>query len=194
MPVQSWVKLCEHLNYANVEIHSEYTQLSHFMMCLSSAKKNNVAVNITVNMLPERWQAMEELIDKIKSIWPDQHVHRKMLFEDPAVNKKPLEYTPIQQIKLKRQSGELIATEQGVDEFTDFQTLLLEGKNKFAGQYCSAGLEQLIVDAWGRVKRGHCNQGGLIGKLGQGYVWSIEPVICKAEACRNGFDINATKH
>lgn len=194
MPVQNWTKLCEHLNYANVEIHSEYTQLSHFMMCLSSAKKNNVAVNITVNMLPEQWQEMEELIDKIKSLWPDQHVHRKMLFEDPAVNKKPLDYTPIQQIKLKRQSGELIATEQGVDEFTDFQTLLLEDKNKFTGQYCSAGLEQLIVDAWGRVKRGHCNQGGLIGKLGQGYAWSIEPVMCKAEACRNGFDINATKH
>jgi pyruvate-formate lyase-activating enzyme len=194
MPVQAWNKLCEYLTYANLEIHSEHTQLSHFMLCLSAAKKNNVSVNITVNMLPERWQEIEELIEKIKTLWPEQNVHRKMLFEDPAINKIPLEYTPVQQVKLKRQSGELIITENGVEEFTDFQTLILEGKNKFTGYKCSAGIEQLIVDAWGRVKRGHCNQGGLVGKIGEGYIWSSEPVICKAEACRNGFDINATKY
>jgi pyruvate-formate lyase-activating enzyme len=194
MPVQAWNKLCEYLTYANLEIHSEHTQLSHFMLCLSAAKKNNVSVNITVNMLPERWQEIEELIEKIKTLWPEQNVHRKMLFEDPAINKMPLEYTPVQQIKLKRQSGELIITENGIEEFTDFQTLILEGKNKFTGYKCSAGIEQLIVDAWGRVKRGHCNQGGLVGKIGEGYIWSSEPVICKAEACRNGFDINATKY
>jgi pyruvate-formate lyase-activating enzyme len=194
MPVQAWNKLCEYLTYANLEIHSEHTQLSHFMLCLSAAKKNNVSVNITVNMLPERWQEIEELIEKIKTLWPEQNVHRKMLFEDPAINKIPLEYTPVQQVKLKRQSGELIIIENGVEEFTDFQTLILEGKNKFTGYKCSAGIEQLIVDAWGRVKRGHCNQGGLVGKIGEGYIWSSEPVICKAEACRNGFDINATKY
>ena len=194
MPVQAWSKLCEYLTYANLEIHSGHTQISHFMMCLNAAKKNDVAVNITVNMLPEQWQEIEELIKKIKTLWPNQSIHRKMLFEDPAINKVPLEYTPIQQIKLKRQSGELIITENGIEEFTDFQTLILEGKNKFAGHKCLAGIEQLIVDAWGRVKRGHCNQGGLIGKIGEEYVWRSEPVVCKAEACRNGFDINATKY
>ena len=43
MPVQAWSKLCEYLTYANLEIHSEHTQLSHFMLCLNAAKKKNVA-------------------------------------------------------------------------------------------------------------------------------------------------------
>lgn len=193
MPIDKWSRLCDTLNTVNIEVHSEHTQISHFMMCLHTAKKKNVSVGITINMLPERWKELDEVIDKIRSIWPDQPVHRKMLFEDPAINKIPMTYTPVQQFKLKRQSGELILTENGEEEFTDFQTLVLEDKNNFQGHECMAGIEQVIVDAWGRVHRGHCRQGGLIGVLGKGYKWRTDPITCQAERCRNGFDINATK-
>lgn len=193
MPIQEWERLCDSLDSANIEVHSEHTQISHFMMCLHTAKKKNVNVGITMNMLPDRWQELEDVITKIQKIWPEQSVHRKLLFEDPARNTKPLSYNAEQTVKLKRQSGDLILENNGEEEFTDFQTLVLEGKNKFKGSKCMAGIEQLIVDAWGRVYRGHCRQSGLIGVLGKGYVWSNDPIECRADACVNGFDILATK-
>jgi hypothetical protein len=127
-------------------------------------------------------------------MWPDQLVHRKMLFEDPAINKQPMEYKLEHAVKLKRQHGDLIyVNDTGEEEFSDFQTLMLEKKNTFPGQQCMAGVEQLIVDAWGRIKRGHCGQGGLVGKLGIEFTGVQNSIICKADACRNGFDIQATK-
>ena len=194
MPITEWQRLISSVDSINIEVHSEHTPISHFMLCLHAAKKKNVNVSITVNMLPDRWQELEGVISKIQQIWPDQHVHRKMLFEDPAINKQPMQYQPEQKVKLKRQHGDLISVyEQGEEEFTDFQTLMLEGKNTFPGQQCMAGIEQLIIDAWGRIKRGHCGQGGLVGKLGIEFAGVQSPVICKADACRNGFDITATK-
>ena len=194
MPITEWQRLILSVDSINIEVHSEHTPISHFMLCLHSAKKKNVDVSITVSMLPDRWQELEGVISKIQKIWPDQQVHRKMLFEDPAINKQPMEYQPEQKVKLKRQHGDLIfVNEQGEEEFTDYQTLLFEGKNKFQNQSCQAGIEQLIIDAWGRIKRGHCGQGGLVGKLGREFTGVQSPVICKADACRNGFDITATK-
>ena len=194
MPIAEWQTLLDTVDSINLEVHSEHTPISHFMLCLHAAKKKNVDVNITVSMLPDRWQELEDTITKIKKMWPDQQVHRKMLFEDPAINKQPMEYKFEHAVKLKRQHGDLIyVNDTGEEEFSDFQTLVFEGKNTFPGQQCMAGVEQLIVDAWGRVKRGHCGQGGLVGKLGIEFTGVQNSVICKTDACRNGFDIQATK-
>ena len=193
MPIAEWQRLLDTVDSINLEVHSEHTPISHFMLCLHAAKKKNVNVSITISMLPDRWQELEDTITKIKKMWPDQHVHRKMLFEDPAINKQPMEYKLEHTVKLKRQHGDLIYIKDGETEFTDFQTLMLDGKNTFPGQQCMAGVEQLIIDAWGRIKRGHCGQGGLVGKLGIDFTGVQRPIICNAEACRNGFDIHATK-
>jgi pyruvate-formate lyase-activating enzyme len=193
MPIAEWQRLLDTVDSINLEVHSEHTPISHFMLCLHAAKKKNVNVSITMSMLPDRWQELEDTITKIQKIWPDQHVHRKMLFEDPAINKQPMEYKLEHTVKLKSQHGDLIYIKDGKTEFTDFQTLMLDGKNTFPGQQCMAGVEQLIIDAWGRIKRGHCGQGGLVGKLGIEFTGVQLPIICNAEACRNGFDIHATK-
>lgn len=193
MPITEWQQLISLVDSINIEVHSEHTSVSHFILCLHAAKKKNVDVNITMSMLPDRWQELEDVITKIQKIWPEQSVHRKMLFEDPAINKQPMVYQPAQQLKLKSQHGDLIYNNDSEEEFTNYQTLLLEGKNKFENQMCQAGIEQLIIDAWGRIKRGHCGQGGLVGKLGIEFTGVQSPVVCKAEACGNGFDIHATK-
>jgi pyruvate-formate lyase-activating enzyme len=194
MPIAEWKTLLDTVDSINLEVHSEHTPIRHFMLCLYAAKKKNVNVSITVSMLPDRWQELEDTITKIKKMWPDQLVHRKMLFEDPAINKQPMEYKLEHAVKLKRQHGDLIyVNDTGEEEFSDFQTLMLEKKNTFPGQQCMAGVEQLIVDAWGRIKRGHCGQGGLVGKLGIEFTGVQNSIICKADACRNGFDIQATK-
>lgn len=193
MPIDEWNRLMDYVDSVNIEFHTEFTSQAHFLLCFNAAKKKNKNVGLTVSMLPDRWSELESMIEKIKTIWPNQHIHKKMLFEDPARNHQPKVYNTEQTVKLKRQHGELILTENGEDEFTDFNALVLEGKNKFKDRQCLAGIEQVIVDAWGRVARGHCRMGGHIGKVGLAYKWPTQPIVCELDACRNGFDITATK-
>lgn len=189
-----WNQLMTLLTSINMEFHSEYSSTAHFIMCLHAARRAGVRVTATVSMLPDRWEELEDMIARIERQWPDQTIHRRMLFEDPAVNRQPMQYTDSQQLKLKRQSGPLLWTDSdGQSEYTDYQTLILEGKNQFRTQPCRVGLEQLIIDAWGRVYRSHCRVGGKIGQLGTAIVWPTKPVSCPRESCGNGFDIMATK-
>lgn len=193
MSVEQWPELIQYLDAINMEFHTEYTSQSHFLLCYNAAKKMGKSVGLTVSMLPDRWKELETMIEKIKNMYPDQHIHKKMLFEDPTKNQQPKSYSTEQKVKLKRQHGDLILTINGEEEFTDYNTLVLENKNVFTGRQCLAGLEQIIVDAWGRVARGHCRVGGHIGKLGHIFNWPNLPIECYASNCKNAFDITATK-
>jgi len=64
----------------------------------------------------------------------------------------------------------------------------------FFGQYCYAGINQLIVHKEGNVYRGWCKQGGPIGNVFQKNVEiPTDPIICGLNHCRNGFDRQAIK-
>ena len=189
-----WARVVEHVDRVVMEFHTEYTSTAHFLMCLKAVRDQGKTANVTVSMKPDRWAELEAMISKINELWPDQGVHRRMLFQDPAVNHQPMQYTPQQEIKLNRQSGPLLwISDQGEEEYTDYQTLILEGKNRFRGQQCRVGLEQIVIDAWGRVYRSHCRVKGVLATLGEPIKWPTEAVECPREYCGNGFDINATK-
>jgi hypothetical protein len=71
--------------------------------------------------------------------------------------------------------------------------LIADKANRFEGFECSSGQEQIIVDAWGRVARGHCRQGGHLGSIGGLINWPTTSVVCRRPSCDNAFDILATK-
>jgi hypothetical protein len=145
-------------------------------------------------MLRNSWDQSEALCDKIKTKWPNIRVNKRMLFEDPVFNTRPQEYTLLQITKLKRQHGDIKISQGDEVEYTDYQTMVLEGTNKFKGYDCWAGLEQIVVDAWGRVYRGHCRQGGFMGNIkDKNVVWPLTPKICTLDSCKNSFDILTTK-
>jgi hypothetical protein len=190
-----FTRTIEFLDCVEIEFHPEHTQTSHFLLCLNkAAQKENLSVGINLNALPDRWQEIEQLDQKIKEKWPRFNVKLKMLFEDPIKNSKPLQYHEPQKEKLKRQSGNIrIDYENGEFEWTDYQTIILERKNNFKDMKCNIGLEQITVDAWGVVRKGHCRVGGSIGSIGQEIRFDPEPVICVKDNCANAFDIQATK-
>jgi hypothetical protein len=97
-------------------------------------------------------------------------------------------------MQLKRQHGDIKIVKKDSTEYTDYQTLVLEGRNKFKGYECWAGIEQVVVDAWGRVYIGHCRQGGFMGNIkDKNIVWPKESAVCTLDRCKNSFDILATK-
>ena len=164
-----------------IEHHPEHTASAHFLLAVSAAVEAGVAVSVNLNMLKDSWTSSQMLYDR-------------MLFEDPVFNTTPRDYTTNQTMELKRQHGDIKITQGEQIEYTDYQTMVLEGKNVFKGYQCWAGLEQSVVDAWGRVYRGHCRQGGFMGNIkDKNIVWPTQSKTCALDICRNSFDILATK-
>lgn len=131
---------------------------------------------------------------KIHQLWPDQAIFRRLLFTDPVVNGRAHSYTQQQQIQLKRQTGPLALTgPDGTVDHTDYQTLVMDNANQFRDWWCWSGVEQLVIDAYGRVYRGHCRQGGKLGTIAEGFVVAKDPQQCVTLSCSNSFDIDSTK-
>jgi sulfatase maturation enzyme AslB (radical SAM superfamily) len=192
--ISKWSDIVKYIDGANLEFHPEYASPSHFFLMIEIAKKKSINLNIIVNMMADRWESTMMLIKQIEEKWPDQLVNKKMLFDDPArntsINKN---YQKEQIIQFKKKIGPLIVSEDNEEISTDFNTLILEGKNRFLNRSCNIGIEQIIIDAWGRVAKGHCRNGGHIGSITKGIKFPTEPTICQKESCNNGFDIHATK-
>lgn len=182
------------LSSVNLEFHPEYATTAHFAQVVASALDNKVSVTVTVMMTPERWHELESWIERLKEIWPELAINRRLLFEDPVINTQPLAYSEPQIASLINQSGDLEYWQDDVKINTDFAALIVHGLNHFNGSLCAAGLEQIIVDAWGRVYRGHCRQGGILGKIGGKINFPTTSRLCDRPICNNGFDINATKY
>lgn len=188
-----WKDLLRFTNKVIMEVHPEYTQVSQFLIALNWAVQH-AEVQVNINMSRDRWDELLELETKITAKWPQVIVCRKMLFEDPVFNTSPQDYNAEQVIMLKGQTGDIRLIDQDNETVTDYQTIVLEGKNKFTGWQCMAGIEQVVVDAWGKVHRGHCRQGGYMGHIKDPEVfWYQLPKVCKLEVCRNAFDILASK-
>lgn len=179
---------------ANIEVHPEYASVAHILIVLRLIADLPCSVSVNINMLPQRWQEMEDLYNKINARYSNVSVIKKMLFDDPIFNTTPKDYTQEQVVSLKTQTGDIKIEYSDHTEYTNFQSLVLEKRNIFKGYLCYAGIEQVIVDAWGRAHRGHCRKNGFMGTLKDSELfWYTDPFICKVDACVNQFDIQATK-
>jgi organic radical activating enzyme len=177
-----------------IEHHPEHTANAHFLLAVAATVEAGVAVTVNLNMLKDSWTNSQILHDRIQTKWPHIRVNKRMLFEDPVFNTTPQHYTTNQTTQLKKQHGDIKITQGDQIEYTDYQTMVLEASNTFKDYDCWAGMEQIVVDAWGRVYRGHCRQGGFMGNIKEhNIVWPTEPKVCSLDICRNSFDILATK-
>jgi organic radical activating enzyme len=193
--IKDFSSMVKVIDFITLEFHPEYTQTSHFLLCLSYAGlKKDLKVSVNLNALPTRWTEIEDIKSKITEKWPQFSITLKMLFDDPVRNTKPLAYLAEQKEKLKRQTGSLVIySDLGDSEYSDYQSMILEDRNNFQDWSCNIGLEQIIVDAWGVIRRGHCRQGGSIGQIGNQIRFDQHTVVCKKPKCVNNFDMLATK-
>lgn len=191
--VDDWNRILDSVHCVRLEFHPEFQNLAHFAMIVSSTMKRQVSCSVHFNMIPDRWEEIESAINKLIEFYPDLSISKKMLFSDPLTKTQPLNYSPPQLAQFENQNGDLIYYVDGEPVRTDFQTLMIHQKNTFVGNKCNIGLEQFIVDVWGRVYRGHCRQGGKIGMVGKDFIFPTQPITCNKPSCVNGFDIVATK-
>jgi organic radical activating enzyme len=188
-----WLQLCAGLTDLEMTYHPEHTQTSVYLLNLDRALAQGIHVRCVFNMLPTRFEETESVLNMIRTKYPSVSTERRMLFTDPAVNHQPMQYTETQQVKLVHQSGDIRITQDSMVSYTDYPTMIADSANRFEGMSCSIGQEQIIVDAWGRVARGHCRQGGSLGSIGGTIAWPTAPIVCRRPTCDNAFDILATK-
>jgi hypothetical protein len=74
----------------------------------------------------------------------------------------------------------------------DANELILEGKNKFVGWKCWAGIDGVNIDMWGNMYRADCQFGGAIGNL-ERYKLPTEPIVCGKSICSCLSDIYIRK-
>jgi len=193
--INTWQTLIKSVDSLNIDLHPEHTMISKFMLAVDRAVTQGVSVTVTANMMKDRWDELTVTLAAINEKYPQVRVNKRMLFEDPIVNTKPVDYDQQQLEEIRDQRGDLVFTDQSGDQrYTDYQTLVLESKNVFTKWRCDIGLEQIIVDAWGKIQRGHCRVGGKIGEITDDTIyWPSQGVTCISEVCRNAFDIQATK-
>lgn len=193
LAIDAWREIMAHVDSVLMEFHAEHTLTSHFLLCIQAARDLGVHVSVMASMLPERWDECEAMIAKINKLWPEVWVMRRMLFQDPAINLHPMEYRERQLALFRSQYKNLALGQEPNIEMTNYQTLVLEERNQFLDHKCWIGVEQMIIDAWGRIYRGHCRVGGPIGRLGGEFKPPQDPTHCHSINCGNAFDIMATK-
>lgn len=189
-----WRKIMQSTQSVILEYHPKHSTRSTFLLSLEWAVRSQVYTQVNVNMDLATWNETNDLCEHIEIKWPQVKVYRKMLFDDPVFNTTPKDYSNEQIVFFQAQKDSLIKTDNDQEIKTDYQNSVLEKTNSFTGWQCWAGLEQCVVDAWGRVYRGHCRHGGYMGSISkQDIQWVTQPIVCGLKYCRNHFDNQATK-
>lgn len=187
---QLWHELMNSTTRVTMDFHPGLCAASVFLLNLDRALALQKPVTVTLNMTQEHWHELINLEQTIQGRGPGVTVARNLVFDDPVFNTQPTDYTEEQLQELTYQQRDMVLG----DELTDYATLTLERKNGFRGWQCRAGLDQCIVDAWGRVFRSHCRYQGYMGKISDQQVsWPTQPMICGVDQCVNAFDIRAIK-
>lgn len=175
------------------EYHPGFTQKSRFMMSVDLALAAGATVMVQLQMVPDQWPELEAVEAELRARWPEITVTKRMLYQDPMKNYVPYPYSPEQQQQLINAGGPLLARDGDREWSTNYQALVLKGLNVFTGWSCRAGVDQIVVDAWGGIYRANCRQGGRIGMIGEPFQLPQDSMICHRDRCGNHFDVMAAK-
>jgi hypothetical protein len=84
--------------------------------------------------------------------------------------------------------------QDGTHEIANPPELIAQGLNNWQGWNCNIGLENIVVDFSGQVRRGWCGVGGVIGNVSDPvFNFPEKPILCNVKNCYCGLDIMATK-
>jgi hypothetical protein len=211
--LEFWKKNKHLIDHICLSFHPEQGDADHFYEVVKLLSEE-ATVHVNIMMLPEKFEKLNELAQKIASEIADVSIAMQALFEN--ISGKIFAYTPEQKDILdnpklpwgqniihmpkpnkirKVYRGEMIRTyNDGTSEVVNTPELIARGENNWFGWECHIGVENLVVDYHGNVRRGWCGIGGIIGNIGEDELKiPTKPITCMAKICHCGLDIMATK-
>jgi organic radical activating enzyme len=185
--------------------HVEFVELEHFIAvarCVAGA----VRTHVNVTMHPGRFDQCVAAAERIAAECADVTLTLKPLLVGFGAEMYP--YTAGQREVIERRRFEIRRTraieetrglmrmtyDDGASELVKPAQLIVRGLNRFKGWSCEAGMELLAIDARGRVFRGLCREGGMVGRISDEEIALPRgAVTCTLERCHCATDLMTTR-
>jgi MoaA/NifB/PqqE/SkfB family radical SAM enzyme len=201
------------IDHICLSFHPEQGDKDHFFEVVKLL--NSVTtVHVNIMMLPEKFDELHKLANRIASEIEGPSVAIQALFQGMSgtmfnystEQKKILDNPEFpwgtnlihrRSAELKRNvyRGEMLKVlENGSMEMANPPELIAREENDWYGWKCHIGLENLVIDYTGNIRRGWCNVGGIIGNVQDDvFCFPKDPIVCSARKCFCGLDIMSTK-
>jgi organic radical activating enzyme len=208
-----WQKHQHLIDHICLSFHPEQGDADHFYEVVKLLNHEKT-VHVNIMMLPSQFEKLHDLSKRISSEIEGISVSMQALFEEmsggifsyPPEQKKILDEQTLpwgQNLKhfqnpqkvRKVYRGEMKKIYQdGATQVVVAPELIAKAENNWNGWKCYAGLENIVIDFHGNVKRGWCGVGGNIGNVSSpDFELPKRPILCNSNSCHCGLDIMATK-
>lgn len=180
-----WQAMLPNIGKIELTVHGNKVEQVESLIVL--LVENQIGLSIKIPIMPETWKADMETYRRLKMVHTD--VGLQMLYANyTRGNNRYLDYTDEQ--------WDAFWLTRGIDRNAPVEVMHQQPEvrkqlslNNYYGHYCSAGLEQLIIEPHGSVHKGWCRVDGTVGNIfDKNFVFPDQAVVCPFQQCSNGFD------
>ena len=203
-----WQENKQYFEHVCLSFHPEFAEEEHFINVVKELH-NDIRTHVNIMMSPEKFDYCYAVANKIKNLGnismalqPLVVDFGEVLYEYNDFQKKVFEKQHeliVKHIKHTKQFDYYRGAMRMVDTAGNHKVagahrFISEKANDWSGWKCYAGVEQLIVDMDGTIRRGWCKVGENIGNIHDAtLLLPTEPVVCNKTMCHCNFDIMCTK-
>lgn len=183
-----WNHYGDYFDRIIISYHINVLPVEHLFFVLETLREKNINVQIKMPITPKYWN---EVI-KIKNILDTKGYQSELQLLYKNFTKSNNDFYQYSEEQLdyyyKLKNVDIHQLSEQI-EYKKIHKL-----NQFHGHMCWAGVEQFVIDKFGDVWRGWCEQGQSLGNLYTDVInWPTGPIMCQKYLCSNGFDLEARK-
>ena len=206
-----WQKLNPYLDHICLSYHPESKYAEHFLEIVGFLNEVTT-VHVNIMMMPEFFDDCADLANQVCSIrgvsLALQPLYVNMTGEKFAYSAQQteilkkqvgalpskLDYSPDFKGRKAYRGPMRFETPDGGCDIYSTPEILARNLNNWKGWHCYAGLENLVIDMEGNIRRAWCQSPNIfIGNILTGVSFPDSPVVCAITNCHCGFDMMCTK-
>ena len=206
--IRWWKENKQYFDHVCLSFHPEFAKKEHYIEVVKELRLD-VRTHVNIMMSPEKFDECLEIAHNIKDIGNISMALQPLIHDFGEV---VYDYTPVQHDVFANQHTiitEHIKWEKGFNFYRGAMKLLFpdgtekvssahrfisEKTNDWSKWKCYSGVEQIIIDLGGKIFRGWCREGGMIGHVSDPkFNLPTQPIICNKTMCHCNFDIMSTK-
>ena len=212
--IRYWEEIAPKLSYICFSYHPSFEDPEFLDKVRIAAKQTLVTVRVMMDSrhwdksyeMFQRCCDIEEIAAEAVRILPEMALTRNVgetYTEEQeqillSLPRKEMKYNPATvnpNFKISSMRSDFYFDDGSVEYNAVPNQYITEGKNKFAGWYCAAGLESLYISYTGEIKIANCFQGGIKFHINDHAANELptKGVICNQKLCHCGTDFLITK-
>lgn len=199
-PVKYYKEISNYTDGFMISYHPQYADVDHF---IDIANNVDCPIQINLMLVPEKFDELCKVAERLYNGSVNLTVEPKIVVDKTSsefITNDVSMYTEEQQKVIAKwefqrklnfnnlHRGDIIIN----DEEYEGHEIILQGKNKFSGWKCWAGIDGVNIDMWGNLYRADCQYGGALGNL-ERYKLPEKEIICGKTVCSCLSDIYIRK-